>query len=241
MGAYTAELTITPEVAAAAKGGVLYYFCHIHSKMSGKIQIVDDDGKPIESDSNELDLYDPIEHKAFDATCGTTAVTDHAKGGSKDCGIKFFPGDHTTQYEQCLQAIDCQMHWDMYTETAVHDDKIISFMQQMVHHHQNAVNMAKLLLKHVDQSDLDEVEDLEAILRDIINTQNFQIHQFRNYLNPINSYLDASSKGITPPHIETAQTSENGSHDSDDSAAFAHVTQAFMTFFSVAVTAYMLF
>merc|ERR1712176_1464244 len=213
----------------AAKGGVLYYFCHIHSKMSGKIQIVKEDGEPIDSDSDELDLYDPIEHKDFDATCGTTAVTDHAKGGSKDCGVKFFPGDHTTQYEQCLQAIDCQMSWDMYVETAKHDDKIVSFMQQMIPHHQNAVNMAKLLLKHADQSDLDDVEGLEGILRDIINTQNFQIHQFRNYLNPENNYLDTSSKGLTPPHYE-----------SDDSAAFGHVTQVFMTF-TVAVTAYMLF
>jgi len=226
---YTSELTVTQDVADAAKGGVLYYFCHIHSKMSGKIQIVKEDGTPIDSGSDELELYDPIEHKDFDATCGTTAVTDHAKGGSKDCGIKFFPGDHTTQYEQCLQAIDCQMHWDMYTETSKHDDKIVSFMQQMIPHHQNAVNMAKLLLKHADQSDLDNVEDLEGILRDIINTQNFQIHQFRNYLNPENNYLDASSKGLTPPHIEN-----------DNSAAFGHVTQAFMTFFSVAVTAYML-
>lgn len=209
---YSAELTITEELANESSGGVIYYFCHIHSKMSGKIQIVNDDGTPYDSGSDELDLYEPITHDEFDTTCGTTATADYQEGGSRDCGISFFPGSQDSQYEQCLQAIDCQMHWDMYSETSEQNgDKIANFMQQMIPHHQNAVNMAKLLLKHVDQEELDSVEDLEAILYGIINIQNFQIHQFRNYLNPKNKYLDGSM--VVPPHIElkAAETTVSGS------------------------------
>ena len=41
---YTARLTITQAVADASHGGVLYYFCHAHSKMSGRIVIRGPDG-----------------------------------------------------------------------------------------------------------------------------------------------------------------------------------------------------
>merc|ERR1712241_496954 len=215
---YSAELTVTPDVAAESNGGVIYYFCHIHSKMSGKIKILNADGTPYESGSDELDLYDPITHDEFDETCGTTATADYQEGGSRDCGISFFPGKQNSKYEQCLQAIDCQMHWDMYSETSEHDgDMIVNFMQQMIPHHQNAVNMAKLLLKHVDQEDLDDVEDLESILYGIINVQNFQIHQFRNYLNPEDNYLDGSD--VKPPHISSSSDDSSGSDDSTGSAA----------------------
>merc|ERR1712106_567420 len=37
--------------------------------------------------------------------------------------------------------------------------------------------------------ELDAVEDFESILWNIINNQNFQIHMFRNYLNPDGYYL----------------------------------------------------
>jgi len=72
----------------------------------------------------------------------------------------------------------------------------------MIPHHINAVNMAKLLLKQTPQEELDAVEDLEEILYNIINTQNFQIHQFRNYLNPDGQLLDAGVTNVVPPLIE---------------------------------------
>ena len=45
--------------AAASNGGVLYYFCHIHSKMSGKIQILNADGTPYTNSKPEVPLYSP--------------------------------------------------------------------------------------------------------------------------------------------------------------------------------------
>jgi len=184
---YVAELTITEEVAQTAKGGVLYYFCHIHSKMSGKIIIKNADGSDYSSDSDELPLYEPITNDGHDTNCGTTGASPYADGGSRECNTKFFGGDHDTTYEKCLQSIDCKMNYEMFSETeSDSDDKVVTFMQQMIPHHENAVNMAKLLLKHATPEELatvDEEGGFEDILHDIINVQNYQIHQFRNYLN----------------------------------------------------------
>jgi len=97
------------------------------------------------------------------------------------------------------------MHWEMYSETEGNgDDKIVTFMQQMIPHHENAVQMAKLLLKHASQEELDAVEDLEDILHSIIAVQNFQVHQFRNYLNPDNNLLEDSD--VVPPTVSSAMS-----------------------------------
>lgn len=118
--------------------------------------------------------------------------------------MNFFGGDRNTDYEKCLHAIDCQMHWDMYTETTPNSDKIVTFMQQMIPHHQNAVNMAKLLLKQATQSEIAAVDGLEDILHNIINTQNYQIHQFRNYLNGPNVNKLLEDPEIIPPSVSAA-------------------------------------
>ena len=211
---YSAELTITPEVAARSNGGVLYYFCHIHSKMSGKIIIQNADGSDYSNGTPELDLYEPIVKDAFDTKCGTSHISEYADGESHECNIEFFAGGKDTDFEECLHAVDCQMHYEMYSETGPNEsDKIALFMQQMIPHHVNAVNMAKLLLKQASQVELDAVEDLENILYDIINTQNFQIHQFRNYLNSEGKLLHDSD--VVPP---TALDDHDHDHDHDCSS-----------------------
>lgn len=43
-----------------------------------------------------------------------------------------------------------------------------------------------------------EVEDLEDILYSIINVQNFQVHQFRNYLNPLGKLLESDNEMQSP-------------------------------------------
>tara|TARA_B110000459_G_C16344217_1_gene373669 strand:+ start:128 stop:550 length:423 start_codon:yes stop_codon:yes gene_type:complete len=118
--------------------------------------------------------------------------------------MNFFGGEKNTDFEKCLHAIDCQMHWDMYTETTPDSDKIVTFMQQMIPHHQNAVNMAKLLLKHATSAEIKAVEGLEDILHNIINTQNYQIHQFRNYLNSADVNKLLEDPEIIPPSTSAA-------------------------------------
>ena len=104
---YTAELTITQAVADRSHGGVIYYFCHIHSKMSGKIVISTVDGSRFEPTLNptELELYSPVGLSTFDATCGTTAVVEYSDAtGGMACDERFVPGAIDTTFDHCLQA-----------------------------------------------------------------------------------------------------------------------------------------
>jgi uncharacterized protein (DUF305 family)/plastocyanin len=182
---YSATLTITQAVADASHGGVLYYFCHIHSKMSGKIVI---SGSAGGAGTSEKSLYLPSVISPEDNTCGTFGVGVYGGGQPKACSERFLCGDIDTTFEKCLQAIDCSMNKEMKSEvTGDGTDKISYFMQQMIPHHQNAVNMAKLVLKQVPAGEISAAMDedgLTDILWNIINVQNFQVHQFRNYLKP---------------------------------------------------------
>jgi len=182
MGKFSAQLTITPAVMeeAAKNGGVLYYFCHIHSKMSGRIII-----KDIYDESQETALYPRTYVNVFDGGCGTygtQAFSRFGGPGNKNCNKRVFvPGTIDSQFEECLDAIDCKQYNEMRTPTPdAHGDMVAVFSQQMISHHQNAVNMAKLSLKHYE-NDFDTA-GLKDILMSIINAQNFQVHQFRNYL-----------------------------------------------------------
>lgn len=80
--------------------------------------------------------------------------------------------DSLAQFNTCLTATDCYMH-DQMRVTPHFNNKITTFMHQMIPHHENAVNMAKTLLKDpVAAAD----GDIKTLLMDVINTQNFQIH-----------------------------------------------------------------
>jgi hypothetical protein len=183
---YKAELTITPAMAEKSKGGVIYYFCHIHSKMSGKIIIQNADGTPYNSTTNELPLYPTMAISGVDRTCGCTGLETYNGGGADQCDDRFLCGSLDTNFEKCMQAIDCQMKSEMLSYTSADlSDKVAVFMQQMIPHHHNAVSMSKILLQMVPAADIDAaMEDnaLTDILYNIISEQNYQIHQFRNYL-----------------------------------------------------------
>jgi uncharacterized protein (DUF305 family)/YHS domain-containing protein len=189
-------------VADASHGGVIYYFCHIHSKMSGRIIIKNNDGSNVTNATggplphpNALPLYAVASRSAFDVRCGTTGASDYAPGGSMDCKQAFLGGTLDTTFEKCMQAIDCMMNRQMRViGHDSHQSAIVSFMQQMIPHHLNAVNMAKILLLHAP-SQVTAVEGLEDILWDIINTQNYQVHQFRNYLGGSAGYLAVQHTG----------------------------------------------
>jgi len=200
---YKAELTITQAVADASHGGVIYYFCHIHSKMSGRLIIQNANGGAVTrangtalANPTEQALYAPTSNSGFDTTCGTTGAVAYSKGGSHACAASFLPGTLDTDFEKCVQAIDCQMNRHMLVMGYdSHADPIATFIQQMIPHHVNAVNMARILLKH-SMKKVAAVEDLEGILWDIVNQQNYQIHQFRNYLGTHAAYKKVSHQGV---------------------------------------------
>ncbi|CAM9993977.1 unnamed protein product, partial [Ectocarpus sp. 13 AM-2016] len=151
---YTVELTVTdPDVTE------IFYFCHIHNGMSGRIHIVDAEGDaPADT---EIELYDPLEFDEFDEECGTFGSADYAPAdaGTFDSELcpnqKFLCGDVATS-------------------------NTVAFMHQMIPHHENAVNMARVLLKNPGDEGLDE--EVAAVLRDVINTQNYQITFMRGFL-----------------------------------------------------------
>merc|ERR1711956_149571 len=79
------------------------------------------------------------------------------------------------QFSSCMEAIDCKMNYEMRVEE--HSSPLVVFMHQMVPHRKNAVNMARIALKHAKHAEgfADEDLDVGGLLRDIINTQNKQI------------------------------------------------------------------
>ena len=190
---YKAAITVTQAVADASNGGEIYYFCHIHSKMSGKIVIKNADGSAYTNSKSTKSLYDPVSRATFDKTCGTTGIADFAPGASLACSENFISGSVDTDFEKCLQAADCAMNRHMRVlGHDTHKTAIATFAQQMIPHHLNAVNMAKILMKQVTAADITAAMDedgLTDILWSIINVQNFQVHQFRNYLNALSPSL----------------------------------------------------
>ena len=209
---YTAELTITQAMVDASHGGVIYYFCHIHSKMSGRIILQNADGSAATqadgsalANPTELPLYAPSTPDPVDNVCGTTGLEKYSGGKAAACSQRFVCGELNTNFEKCLQAMDCAMNTQMYAETSVDSgDKVATFMQQMIPHHLNAVNMAKLLLKQAP-AEVAAIDDGEDILMSIINVQNYQIHQFRNYLHPDGRYLGLPPPSPPPPEEDVCE------------------------------------
>jgi uncharacterized protein (DUF305 family) len=204
---------VTLEIPADVTYTRIYYFCHIHGGMSAEIEItgssvaeasrtvIDTVSLGTMSEAEALAIYTGIVeadqpevvHGSFDDTCGTTGAVafDPAAAHSTCSGKNFLCGDGaSTQYADCLKAIDCKMHHDMAISVPAADtSQFATFARQMIPHHQNAVQMAKVLLKHGGSADYpaDGTEDqdkawAEGLAREIINVQNFQIQSMSGWL-----------------------------------------------------------
>eukprot|EP01052_Picozoa_sp_SAG31_P004229 SAG31_NODE_173_length_21354_cov_16.826112_22_plen_664_part_00 len=189
---YRVQLTITGAVLKRAQGGEIFYFCHIHNRMSGRIIIRDASATSIPTP-----LYPPHRPEPFDLDCGTYQASQYEEAsvcggvGSVLCGDGASDG---SRFSRCLAAINCKMMQEMRvraTQPGV-DQTMALFMQQMIPHHANAVNMAKILMKEVDDSQLNapsvEMEEkMVTMLYSIVNSQNYQIHQMEAYLQDMGS------------------------------------------------------
>jgi len=194
---YSVKITIPKE----SKTKQFFYFCHIHSGMSGKVTILDP-----ASDANELvQKFDPNSYypklSEFDAMCGTSQVSKYHHNKTRYCpGQEFLcEKDDNPLFSQCMEAIDCKMNFEMRVEE--NKNPLVVFMHQMIPHHQNAVNMARIALKHADNhfGFQDEHLDVPGLLRDIINTQNMQIQEMENWLK---RYGSENPKYCLTPHVE---------------------------------------
>ena len=220
-GTFTVKLRIDDE--NQLYNNDMFYFCHIHEFMGGRIKLTKD-GKVV----NKLDIpslgYSYDEVSEFDKECGTFGLSEYALPNPV-CPEKFvcFDDDNVENdskkkddssssllsrndneqpqsstelqaaqelrhFGMCLDAMNCHMLSGMTTGTKAKSEGAL-FVHQMIPHHQNAVNMAKALLKtqKVVCDDLSNDEDpdciLEAILYEIVNTQNLQIQAMYDYLD----------------------------------------------------------
>lgn len=173
----------------------IFYFCHIHELMTGRIKLLKD-GQNLNKGTDLPEIgyaYDaPAEH---DQSCGTYGLHDFQLPHDQ-CPEKFVcdaPEDNEdlVQFSQCIDSMNCAMMNGMTTSVKGVESEVGLFLHQMIPHHQNAVNMAKALLKtgKVNCDDLTDEESeqaddcaLEVILREIVNNQNAQIQAMRGLL-----------------------------------------------------------
>jgi len=185
----------------------IFYFCHIHAGMTGRIKFVDATGAVLqEADEPAID-YEYDVPSAFDEECGTYGIEPFQLPNSQ-CPESFVCNAPDLSYDlgkyaSCYDAMDCAMMVGM--TTYVEDAKSL-FIHQMIPHHQNAVNMAKALLKSggLECDDVsEETSDcaLKVIAMSIIAHQNHQIQGMQavldeeGYLPTNDCEVTVSSKG----------------------------------------------
>jgi len=158
--------------------------------MTGRIKLLKNGELINPSDSPPLG-YDYDQPGSFDKQCGTFNLDAFQLPNSQCpstfvCGANEQSGD-AKDFADCINAMNCHMFAGM--TTGVTDNSAVAlFIHQMIPHHQNAVNMAKALLKtgKAPCDDLTDTDDqecvLQSILREIINNQNMQIQQMQGVL-----------------------------------------------------------
>jgi hypothetical protein len=171
----------------------IFYFCHIHELMSGRIKLLNN-GNFVNENADPVLGYTYDEPTGFDADCGTFMLNEFQLP-HPECPDRFVCGADKVggpfeKFASCIEAMNCHMTAGMTTGVSAQSEAAL-FIHQMIPHHQNAVNMAKALLKTGnlicgDLSD-DESPDcvLEGILREIVNGQNFQIQSMRGVLETL--------------------------------------------------------
>lgn len=170
----------------------LFYFCHIHHGMSGRIKLLKD-SVPISAKNFPLIAYRHPQPSDYDKGCGTYEMSPYQLP-HPECPESFIC-DKSSEFAGCLDTMNCYMMAGMTSHANEVEGDVELFLHHMIPHHINAVNMAKALFKTgtVDctrtrviagatSAPLPSSEDgsdgciLDGILRDIIGNQNYQIN-----------------------------------------------------------------
>jgi uncharacterized protein (DUF305 family) len=158
--------------------------------MAGRIKLLKN-GIPINEDDMPALGFSYDTPGPFDKQCGTYGL-DAFQLPNPVCPDRFVCGveeqdEELQSFAECIDAMDCAMMSGMTTGVMASNEAAL-FIHQMIPHHQNAVNMAKTLLKSgkvvcADLTDEDSQDCvLEGILYEIINGQNHQIQLMNSYL-----------------------------------------------------------
>ena len=162
----------------------IFYFCHIHQFMSGRIKFVDSKGVALNAVNTPEITYNYDSPSKYDQSCGTHGLGDYQLPNDQ-CPSTFVcnaPPESTPvgQFANCIDTMNCAMTVGMTTNVN-QDNAIALFIHQMIPHHQNAVNMCKSLMASGKMvcNDIKDEDDpnctMSILCYEIINDQNFQI------------------------------------------------------------------
>ena len=143
-------------------------FAQIHQFMTGRIKLLKNNVPVSTVDEPELGYTYDVPGE-FDEECGTFGLDDFQLPNSQ-CPEEFVClGDVSdpalVTYAECIDAMNCAMMTGMTTKYSA-NSPVALFLHQMIPHHQNAVNMAKVLLNQniLKCDDLTDEDDPDCIL-----------------------------------------------------------------------------
>jgi hypothetical protein len=205
-GTFTVDVEITDTATTE-----FFYFCHIHSGMTGRAVVYEPDGSAPKTTASPVEIpytydFDNADaYSTFDQNCGTYNTS--AYSGAEACPYNVFicndgaDGTTASDFATCMSAIDCAMQEEMRINLG--DDPLVTFIHQMIPHHRNAVNMAKILIKENPSSlqlatSYGDAGDMETLMWEIVNQQNAQISLMENWLRD-NNYPANAACDYEPP------------------------------------------
>ena len=170
----------------------IFYHCHVHKYMSGRVKFVDHTGTPLHPHNMPSIDYTYDTPSSYDQTCGTYGL-DAFQLPHPECPKKFVCNERDIEgpvgkFAECLDSMNCAMMVGMTTNIH-HDSAVALFIHQMIPHHQNAVNMCKALKtsNEVNCEDITDQSDPDCVMArlclEIINVQNMQIQEMRGVLD----------------------------------------------------------
>jgi len=193
----------------------IFYFCHIHEYVSGRIKFVDSEGNVLNKLNDPPIKYKYDEPSEYDLECGTYGLSDYQLP-NEECASTYVcdppTGNGNEAFEimtGCLNSMNCHMNIGMTTKVNS-NSAIALFNHQMIPHHQNAVNMCKTLFKTnvIECDDVTDEDDSDCIMlricMEIINGQNKQIQLMRDVLENKGYLYDDDCVVVLSPENTTA-------------------------------------
>ena len=170
----------------------IFYFCHNHQFMTGRIKFVDSEGVALNAVDTPEIPYNYDSPSEYDQSCGTHGLGDYQLPNDQ-CPSTFVcnaPPESTPvgQFANCIDTMNCAMTVGMTTNVN-QDNALALFIHQMIPHHQNAVNMCKALMAsgemYCDDITWEDTPDcnMSVLCYEIINDQNYQIQVMRRVLD----------------------------------------------------------
>jgi hypothetical protein len=113
--------------AATIPAADIFYFCHIHKGMSGRIKVFDPATNSFVSDADypigKYPMPNLVPIEPFYKKCGTANYAPYGKDGAQMCAFDFLCPSTITyagsdpaevaEFGECMQSLDCKMHTGM--------------------------------------------------------------------------------------------------------------------------------